>query len=159
MTVLRWHNNPNPALRNSGDCIEAHQKRVCDLCCEIAARIGLPLVGSDLPRAALHHDEAERVLGDMPNPAKAKYPELADAYKRAEKQVLAEMGHTWTLTAQEHAILRLADRADHWRWAVIHQAAHTDDWQQAKRDLYRMAWGISPECGAWWESFWQGVER
>lgn len=28
MTVNRWHTNPDPALRNSGDTIDTHQQRV-----------------------------------------------------------------------------------------------------------------------------------
>jgi len=45
-------------------------------------------------RAAMHHDEAERVLGDMPGPAKEAFPALAAAYAKAELSVLTEMGKT-----------------------------------------------------------------
>jgi 5'-deoxynucleotidase YfbR-like HD superfamily hydrolase len=70
MTVLRWHAHADHRLRNSGDDIHGHQCRVAMLCHSLAAYIGHPLHDSDLPHAALRHDEAERVLGDMPGPAK-----------------------------------------------------------------------------------------
>lgn len=161
MTVLRWHADPSPALRNSGDTIDAHQKRVAALCLELAARVGLPLMGSDLLLAALHHDEAERILGDIPAPAKARFPELAAAYAQAEAQVMAELappGWRWKLSDEEAAILRLADRADAWRWAVTHGQGATEEWQQAKRECMAAAWAAGPDCAAWWESFVREVE-
>jgi 5'-deoxynucleotidase YfbR-like HD superfamily hydrolase len=96
MSVLRWHAHADHRLRSSGDDIHGHQCRVAMLCHSLAAYIGHPLHDSDLPHAALRHDEAERVLGDMPGPAKYRFPALADAYAEAEQQVLTEMGYDWT---------------------------------------------------------------
>ena len=52
MTVNRWHQNPDPRLRLSGDTIDTHQRRVTAMCHSAAAWLRLPLVGSDLLRAA-----------------------------------------------------------------------------------------------------------
>ena len=131
MTVNRWHSNPDPRLRNSGDTIDAHQRRVTDMCQSAAAWLRLPLIGSDLLRAALHHDEAERVLGDMPGPVKEAFPALTAAYAKAELSVLTDMGYTWTLTWQEAAILHLCDKLDAYEWAVRCDAADTDEWRDA----------------------------
>ena len=121
MTVARWHSNPDFRLRRSGDTIDSHQRRVCTMCVDLAARLRLPLDGSDLPRAALQHDEAERVLGDMPGPAKARFPQLAAVYARAESEVLREMGiKPFRLTDDEWAILKLCDKLDAILWAKAH---------------------------------------
>jgi 5'-deoxynucleotidase YfbR-like HD superfamily hydrolase len=111
--INRWHCHP---LRNSGDIVSAHSARVASLCQSLAARIGYPLHDSDLLRAALHHDDAEQVLGDMPAPAKARFPALAAAYAKAELQVLTEMGKTWNLTRTEDDILTLCDKLDALMW-------------------------------------------
>lgn len=114
----RWHANANPRLRNSLDTIDAHEQRVLALCHSLAAHMGHLLIGSDLLWAARYHDEAERVLGDMPAPAKARFPELAEAYAIAERTVLAEMGFSWTLTAKEQQMLHLCDKLDAYIFAV-----------------------------------------
>ena len=145
MTVNRWHSNADPRLRNSGDTIDAHQKRVCDMCHSAAAWLRLELIGSDLLKAALHHDEAERVLGDMPGPAKARFPALAEALAQIEAQVLREMGLSWTLTDQEAAILDLCDKLDAYEWARKCGAAIGPEWDEAlvKRKKQAHALGLS----------------
>jgi len=117
-TVNRWHANPDPRLRNGGDTIDAHQQRVASLCHSLAAHMGHSLTESDLLLAARYHDEAERVLGDMPAPAKARFPDLADAYAIAEREVLRGMGLDWTLTAKEEQMLHLCDKLDAHMFAV-----------------------------------------
>ena len=118
-TVNRWHAHADPRLRNSGDTIDGHQARVCDLCLSLAACIGWPLHGSDLPRAALHHDEAERVVGDIPGPAKVRFPELAFAYAQAERVIMADRGIApFDLTIEESRILSICDALDAVQWAM-----------------------------------------
>ena len=133
--VIRWHSCADPRLRNSGDTVSKHHDRVADLCLSLAARIGHPLIGSDLLKAARHHDAAEAVLGDMPYPAKKRFPRLAAEYAAAEAIVLAEMGLGWNLTDREEAMLDLCDKADAWRWAHLHGATDTRDFQQARMVL------------------------
>jgi hypothetical protein len=135
----RWHNNADPRLRDSLDTIAAHQRRVCDMCRDLAARMGHVLTDSDLLHAALHHDEAERVIGDMPGPAKEAFPALAAAYAKAELAVLIEMGHTWNLTRLESDMLCFCDKLDAYLWASHCKAADSDEWRQAEARLRVMA--------------------
>ena len=130
MTVNRWHANANPALRDAGDTIDAHQRRVTTLCLSLAAHMGHPLSGSDLLIAAASHDEAERVLGDMPSPAKARFVLLATAYASAERVILDEMGLTWTLTAKEQQMLHLCDRLDALMFAMS-RGVTGQEWDEA----------------------------
>lgn len=128
MTVNRWHCHPDERLRNSGDNIDLHQMRVAILCNTFAIELGLPDDRRrELDFAAQHHDEAERVLGDMPGPAKDRFPALAAAYAKAELQILTERGLTWNLTRQEAAILHLADKIDGELWARRHGVTGAHD--------------------------------
>ena len=146
MTVTRFHNHPR--LRHSGDCIERHQQRVVTLCLSLSAAIGHQVYMGDLMRAAMHHDAAEAVLGDMPAPAKARFPSLAAAYAKAELQVLIEMGLTWSLTRQEDAMLRLCDRLDAWQWATSHGETG-DEWDDMRGELVKLAMQIGPDALEW----------
>ena len=134
----RWHANASPQLRDSFDTIDAHQRRVCGLCGSLAAFMGHPLTDSELMHAALHHDEAERVLGDMPAPAKARFPMLAEQYEIAERQILAEMDLSWTLTPKESQMLHLCDKLDAYTWARKH-GAHGPEWDASHVMLMVMA--------------------
>lgn len=146
MTVLRWHAHADPRLRNSRDDIDGHQLRVASLCVSLAARIGYQLHDNDLVDAALHHDEAERVLGDMPGPAKDRFPALAAAYAKAELQVLTEMDINWTLTLKENDMLTLCDKLDAWQWARDHGVTG-GEWDCALAKLRIMAHKL--DCTKW----------
>ena len=146
MTVTRFHSHPR--LRHAGDDIDKHQQRVATLCLSLSAAIGHQVYMGDLIRAAMHHDEAEKVLGDMPAPAKARFPALAAAYAKAELTVMVEMGHTWSLTRQEDAMLRLCDRLDAWQWAVSHGETG-DEWDAMRGELVKLAMHIGPDALAW----------
>ena len=150
MTVLRWHAHEDHRLRNSGDDTDGHQCRVACLCLSLAAYIGHTLHDSDLPVAALMHDEAERVLGDMPGPAKYNYPALAAAYAKAELQVLTEMGYNWTLTRKENDMLTLCDKLDAWLWALDHGVTG-GEWDCALAKLRIMAHKL--DCTRWLDDY------
>lgn len=145
----RWHNNANTDLRDSLDTIAAHQRRVADLCHSLSARIGHALTDSDLIYAALHHDDAEAVIGDMPGPAKDRFPALAAAYAKAELQVLVEMGLTWNLTRKEADMLDLCDKLDAYLWARKHCATDTREWEDALLRLHAKSRAIGPAATAW----------
>ena len=146
MTVTRFH--AHPRLRHSGDCIAKHQQRVATMCLSLSAAIGHPVYSGDLMRAAMHHDAAEAVLGDMPAPAKARFPALAAAYAKAELQVLTEMGLTWSLTRQEDTMLRLCDKLDAWQWATSHGETG-GEWDDMRGELVKPAMQIGPAAMEW----------
>jgi 5'-deoxynucleotidase YfbR-like HD superfamily hydrolase len=127
MSPLRWHCHPDDRLRLSGDNIDRHQQAVADLVGSLCAAIGYDTTGTDILRAARYHDEAERVLGDLPAPAKARFPALAAAYAKAELAVLIEMGHTWSLSRLEADILRLCDVLERYLYASARGVDHPDD--------------------------------
>ena len=136
-TVNRWHCHPDPGLRNSGDTIERHQHAVWSLCFDFSHLLKLPDARRiELLFAARHHDEAERIVGDIPGPAKDRFPALAAAYAKAELDVLNDMGLNWSLTRQEADILHLADKLDGELWARKHgvTGAHDCDKLQALAD-------------------------
>lgn len=136
MTVNRWHTNPDSALRNSGDTIDAHQDRVADLVSEICAQMGLD--GWHVIQAAKVHDEAERELGDMPATAKRRFPYLEEAYRRAEAEVLGEhpLDH---LTDVEQSILDLADQLDAYLWAQRFTDIRTVAWYKQLEHMREQA--------------------
>lgn len=138
MTVLRFHASQDDRLREYMDTISIHQLRVRHWCGEICASMGLE-VSDDLDLAARYHDEAERVLGDTPGPAKARFWYLRWALAIAEWVVLREMGHSWRLSWLEKRILALADKADAWLIACRVGAADDPEWVEAFAKLQRMA--------------------
>lgn len=146
--VYRWHSHPDPRLRDSKDTILGHQRRVAEMCRDLAARIGHPLHDNDLLRAARYHDEAEKVLGDTPGPAKDRFPALAAAYEKAELHVLTEMGHIWTLTRREADMLDLCDKLDAWQWARGHGVTG-GEWDDAEIELRCRAHALGPDAMAW----------
>ena len=136
-TVNRWHCHPDPRLRNSGDTILNHQARVAALCDRFAVALGFDEDRArELDFAAWHHDEAEKIVGDIPGPAKDRFPALAAAYAKAELEVFNDMGLNWSLTRQEADILHLADKLDGELWARKHgvMGAHDADKLQALAD-------------------------
>ena len=127
-TVSRWHCHPVERLRNSGDTTLRHQSEVARLCSIFASALQLTENRAyELDFAAWHHDEAEKIIGDMPGPAKARFPALAAAYEAAEREVLADMGLSWSLTPQEADILHLADKLEAELWARKHGVHGTHD--------------------------------
>jgi hypothetical protein len=138
MTVLRFHASQDDRLRDYMDTIDIHQLRVRHWCGQICKSLGVE-VSPDLDKASRFHDEAEKVLGDMPGPAKARFWYLRWAYAIAERTVLREMGLSWTLTRQERRILALADKADAWLIACRVGAADDPEWVEAFAKLERMA--------------------
>jgi 5'-deoxynucleotidase YfbR-like HD superfamily hydrolase len=146
--ISRWHSNPDPRLRLSGDTVSAHHKRVASLCQSLAAWIGHVLTDSDLMHAALNHDAAEALLGDLPAPCKTRFPALAAAYAKAELQVLTEMGLNWNLSRKEHDMLTLCDKLDALIWS--RKCGVTGgEWDAAEVALWKLAHGIGPDASEW----------
>lgn len=64
--------------------------------------------------AALAHDLAEHIVGDVASPAKRRFPDLAIAVNNAEAVLLNNMGLDWEtgLTDAESRVVKLADMLD-----------------------------------------------
>ena len=144
---LRWHSHPDARLRLSGDTVRGHSLRVRGMVARLSIDMGRH-ASPDLLFAAEHHDDAEAVLGDMPGPAKDRFPALAAAYAKAELQVLIEMGLTWNLTRDEAAILDLADKLDAQLWAM-RCGVDGPEWEAARAKLRRMAERLGPRAVDW----------
>lgn len=139
--VMRWHANKWPALRNSGDCTDAHSNRM--------AKMALHLWGDDASKELLAaiaiHDDSEGGpggSGDVPGPIGGST--LGHAVK--VHQILQEEGRGTTrflrsLSNTDAVRLRFLDRLDAYRWtALVEPRALADDgWPEAREWLLREA--------------------
>jgi 5'-deoxynucleotidase YfbR-like HD superfamily hydrolase len=70
-----------------------------------------PDASASLLKAALYHDLAEQVVGDIPSPAKRRF-DLGERLDKLERAVIEEAGiENPALTDEEARILKLADIA------------------------------------------------
>jgi hypothetical protein len=111
--TLRWHTNPSHALRQSQDSVAGHQCR----CAQLLLCLN-PTASARLISVVLHHDVPEAIVGDLPGPAKRRWPDLKAASVAAENDRLADLGLiTMTnLTKEEQAWLGLVDQFDSYLW-------------------------------------------
>lgn len=65
-----------------------------------------------LLKAALYHDVAEHVIGDMPATTKWRFEELSKAMSKAEQEIEHELGLDVKLDDTEKAYLKFADMAE-----------------------------------------------
>lgn len=128
--VARWHSHPDSRLRLSGDTINGHQQR----CVELLLRI-YPNASQHLIEAVRYHDEAERWLGDMPYMAKHNFPELADAIRVAEYDVMKKHNIPQPDSTFEKSMLKIVDRLDAYIWMLMHapDLAERTEWVEALR--------------------------
>lgn len=134
--VSRWHANADDRLRLSGDTITAHEIR-----CVLLLNQLHPNPSNRLREIVRHHDEAERIVGDMPYPAKVRFSALRVAYAAAEAIVMQEMGHPVPETLTERQWLKLVDRLDAQMWMTRYapELAATDEWQDSAREIAVLA--------------------
>jgi 5'-deoxynucleotidase YfbR-like HD superfamily hydrolase len=59
--------------------------------------------------AAMYHDVAEVIIGDMPATTKWKYPDLAEVLAQAEQKVEQELNLQFALSEREKIILKMCD--------------------------------------------------
>ena len=102
--VVRFHQHIGHVL----DTDARHSHGVAMLCYFLTD--GAPSV--NLLMAALTHDLAEQVVGDIPYTAKRNIPGLKATCAAMEQEVLSKYGLAFTLTEAEQRTLRLADALD-----------------------------------------------
>ena len=79
-----------------------HSHGVAMFCCLLCTP------SANLLRAALVHDLAEHVLGDIPSPAKKKYG-IGEQVNDLEKELLKSVGMDVNISANEARTLKMAD--------------------------------------------------
>ena len=99
--VKRFHTLPTIGEVQS---VSAHSWNVTLLINEL-----FPDCGKQLLLAAMYHDVAEVIIGDMPATTKWKYPELAEVLSQAERKVEEELNIQFALTEREKIILKMCD--------------------------------------------------
>jgi 5'-deoxynucleotidase YfbR-like HD superfamily hydrolase len=78
--VKRWHTVPRVGGEQS---VAEHSAQALSLLFLLHPNPSINLV-----KAVLWHDSAERLTGDLPAPIKRKYPEIRNAYMKAEHDFL-----------------------------------------------------------------------
>ncbi|WP_127111960.1 hypothetical protein [Shimia sediminis] len=101
----RWH--MNAALSGADDFNCAHQGR-----CAMLVIVLFPDHSLTLLRAAVTHDAAEFVVGDLSQPFKAVGGGLVADHASLEGDVLTRMGLACDLSEFEQRCLKLIDRID-----------------------------------------------
>lgn len=96
--VSRWH-----AERIQPQEVSAHSHGVAVLLCFICT----PNI--HLLKAALFHDLAERLVGDMPAPIKWDYPHIGQFLDELSEKVDKDLGIYVILSPNEKALLKIAD--------------------------------------------------
>ena len=102
--VVRFHQHIGHRLNTDGQ----HSWGVATLCLFLSD--GLP--SNKLLLAALTHDLAEQVMGDVPFPVKRSIPGLKKTLDDAERDWLRRYDLDFPLTEAERSILTLADSLD-----------------------------------------------
>jgi 5'-deoxynucleotidase YfbR-like HD superfamily hydrolase len=106
--VLRYHTAPLSRAQN----VAQHCYGVAMIVLELK-----PDASAELIRAVLLHDYPELYTGDTPSPSKWRYPELEEALRKAEADLLASVDFP-TLTGEERQLLKLADMLEGAMWCV-----------------------------------------
>lgn len=99
--LLRYHTVPEQMERQT---VGAHSYAVCILIDQL-----WPDSSKQLIQAALYHDVPELILGDIPATAKWDYPEIKEAFEKAEAKVFQDLGLVFVLTEEEQRRLKMAD--------------------------------------------------
>jgi 5'-deoxynucleotidase YfbR-like HD superfamily hydrolase len=102
------------------DYVGHHSYNVAQIVRFIAADLH-PVRVFILLQAALDHDVAETVVGDMPAPTKRAIPGLRDTFAEYEAEVLSDHGIndvSKALTPEEATLLKAADSMDGMRFCI-----------------------------------------
>jgi 5'-deoxynucleotidase YfbR-like HD superfamily hydrolase len=75
-----------------------------------------PDASSNLIKAVLWHDIAERFVGDTPSPVKKNFPAIKEALRQAEEVVNERLGIKVELTPEEDSWLHGVDKLEYFIW-------------------------------------------
>lgn len=119
--LLRYH---TVAMQSERQTVGAHSYAVSVLIDQL-----WPDSSKQLIMAALYHDVPEIILGDIPATAKWEYPEIQQAFEKAEQKVFKELGLTFVLTPEEERRLKMADMLE----LVLYAKRHSGGNPQMKK--------------------------
>lgn len=119
----RWHMNAALSWLDDYDC--AHQGR-----CAMLVMALFPDHSPSLLRAAVTHDAAEFMVGDLSAPFKRAGGKVAQDHGALEAEVLAAMGLDFDLSKFERRCLKLVDRIDGLLFVMLRapHEAQRDGW-------------------------------
>lgn len=118
--LLRYH---TVAMQAERQTVGAHSYAVSILIDQL-----WPDSSKQLIMAALYHDVPEVILGDIPATAKWSYPEIQQAFERAEKKVMDDLELSFVLTPEEKNRLKMADTLE----LVLYSHRHSNQSEQMK---------------------------
>jgi hypothetical protein len=123
--VTRWHASRIPALRNSGDTVNAHHKR-----CGALARHLFPGRPDAFYLAVENRDTPEFWLGDPPAGIKERFPDTGAAYRTAESVIIRLHGIPQPANERERLAIKLVDHLDAYLWMLewAPEQAESDGW-------------------------------
>lgn len=138
----RYHTDPR--LARLGQNLADHQWGVASLVALLN-----PSASATLLKAALFHDAAEFVCGDLSAPTKNAFPQLKAEYVKAESSTLRYMGLTYEedLTPEEQKWLKMADCLEACLYMGLYmpQYLERDDWQDCLNHALRLAKDLGAE--------------
>ena len=122
--LLRYHTVANQSERQP---VGAHSYAVSVLIDQL-----WPDSTKQLIIAALYHDVPEIILGDIPATAKWAYPEIQQAFEKAEKKVFDDLGLIFVLSPEEKLRLKMADMLE----LVLYTHRHSQGSDQMKMIMH-----------------------
>ena len=122
--LLRYHTVANQSERQT---VGAHSYAVSVLIDQL-----WPDSTKQLIIAALYHDVPEIILGDIPATAKWAYPEIQQAFEKAEKKVFDDLGLIFVLSPEEKLRLKMADMLE----LVLYTHRHSQGSDQMKMIMH-----------------------
>jgi HD containing hydrolase-like enzyme len=140
--VMRFHTGRD---KQQYQTIGEHSFGVALIICQLH-----PNPSPELLKAAIYHDLSEKILGDVPSPAKWRYEQFGREYEKAEKLVNLQLGIRVDLTPKEQVWLACAD--------MMELLIYSDYRSQLKNSNNEWA-AIVDTCIKWYEARVESLPR